>query len=766
MAKKHKKKDKVIIKLLLEDVLNYFKNSPTSLHNYKQVSAGIGIEDALDRMQVMEILESLVANGQLSEPEPGKFRYTSMGSSFLDGKVDLTTGGAGYVISSESPEDVYVRENYLMNALNGDLVRVHLFARRKGKKLEGEVVEILERSKTEFVGIVQLSQKFAFVVPDSNKMPIDIFVPLNELNGAKDGDKVVVKMVDWPESAKNPFGEITRVLGKPGDNNVEMNAIMLDYNLPMEFPADVEAEAERIPMDISDAEIKNRRDFRGTTTFTIDPADAKDFDDALSIKKLDNGNWEIGVHIADVSHYVKPGSLLEEEALKRATSVYLVDRVVPMLPEHLSNGVCSLRPDEDKLTYSAVFEMNEEAYVISQWFGRTVIRSIKRFAYEDAQKIIEGAEGELKEEILTMNTLAKKLRERRYQKGSIAFDKVEVKFNLDENGKPLGVFFKVQKEANQLIEDFMLLANRSVAEYVATMGKDDGNKKNQKMNNPSKPFVYRVHDKPDPDKLTEFSRFVAQFGYKFNFQNESTISSNMNNLMAEIKGKGEANVIETLAIRTMAKAIYTTKNIGHYGLGFKFYTHFTSPIRRYPDVMVHRLLDAYMNGKTWENENELELKAKYSSDLEKRAAEAERSSIKYKQVEFLKDKIGESFKAVISGVTEWGLFVEIIENKCEGLIRLRDIADDYYFFDEESYSIIGKDKKKRYRLGDEVVIMVKRADLVKKQLDFSLVDEGFEDSVRPRFATERSGKFHGERPAESRSGGFNKGGKRDKNRRS
>ena len=504
MAKKHKKKDKVIIKLLLEDVLNYFKNSPTLLHNYKQVSAGIGIEDALDRMQVMEILESLVANGQLSEPEPGKFRYTSMGSSFLDGKVDLTTGGAGYVISSESPEDVYVRENYLMNALNGDLVRVHLFARRKGKKLEGEVVEILERSKTEFVGIVQLSQKFAFVVPDSNKMPIDIFVPLNELNGAKDGDKVVVKMVDWPESAKNPFGEITRVLGKPGDNNVEMNAIMLDYNLPMEFPADVEAEAERIPMDISDAEIKNRRDFRGTTTFTIDPADAKDFDDALSIKKLDNGNWEIGVHIADVSHYVKPGSLLEEEALKRATSVYLVDRVVPMLPEHLSNGVCSLRPDEDKLTYSAVFEMNEEAYVISQWFGRTVIRSIKRFAYEDAQKIIEGADGELKEEILTMNTLAKKLRERRYQKGSIAFDKVEVKFNLDENGKPLGVFFKVQKEANQLIEDFMLLANRSVAEYVATMGKDDGNKKNQKMNNPSKPFVYRVHDKPDPDKLTEF----------------------------------------------------------------------------------------------------------------------------------------------------------------------------------------------------------------------------------------------------------------------
>jgi len=747
MAKKLKKKDKVLVKLLLEDVLNYFQQQPSVMHNYKDVCEGLNLMDPLDRVQVMEILEALVANGQLSEPQPGKFRYSSMGSSFIDGKVDLTTSGAAYIVSPGNPEDVYVRENYLMNALNGDRVRVHLFARRKGKKLEGEVVEILERAKSEFVGIVQLSQKFAFVVPDSTKMPIDIFVPLNELNGAKNGEKVLVKMLDWPEGAKNPFGSVVRVLGKPGDNNVEMNAIMLDFNLPMLFTEEVEAEANRIPNEISESEIKKRRDFRGITTFTIDPVDAKDFDDALSIQKLENGNWEIGVHIADVSHYVKPGSILDEEAYKRATSVYLVDRVVPMLPEHLSNGVCSLRPDEDKLCYSAVFELDEEAVVKNQWFGRTVIRSIRRFAYEDAQKVIETGEGDLKDEILTMNKLARKLRERRYKNGSIAFDKVEVKFRLDKEGKPLGVFFKVQQEANQLIEDFMLLANRSVAEVVATMGK--GEKGDKRSNAPRKPFVYRVHDRPDPEKLSEFSRFVLQFGYKVNFQSENNISSALNQLMKDVKGKGEENVIETLAIRTMAKAIYTTKNIGHYGLAFKFYTHFTSPIRRYPDVMVHRLLDVYMAGRSAETESELEMRCKHSSEMEKKAADAERSSVKYKQVEFLKDKIGESFKGVISGVTEWGIFVEIIENKCEGLVRLRDIQDDFYFFDEESYSIIGKKFKKRYRLGDEVLVSVKRADLVKKQLDFSLV----EDVVIPlaknirqeEFAKKKSGKFRHKR---------------------
>jgi ribonuclease R len=439
------------------------------------------------------------------------------------------------------------------------------------------------------------------------------------------------------------------------------------------------------------------------------------------------------VHIADVSYYVKPGSILEEEAYRRATSVYLVDRVVPMLPEHLSNGVCSLRPDEDKLTYSAVFELNDDAEVQSEWFGRTVIRSTRRFAYEEAQKVIETGEGDLKEEILTLNRLAHIMRDRRYQRGSIAFDKVEVKFRLDKEGKPLGVYFKVQQEANELIEDFMLLANRSVAEYIATMGKKEGDKKSASAR---KPFVYRVHDKPDPEKLMEFSRFVAQFGYKFKFQSEAQISHQMNDLMKEVKGKGEANVIETLAIRTMAKAIYTTKNIGHYGLGFKFYTHFTSPIRRYPDVMVHRLLDAYMDNRIWEGETELETKCKHSSEQEKRASDAERASVKYKQVEFLKDKVGEEFRGVISGVTEWGIFVEILENKCEGLVRLRDIPDDYYFFDEESYSIIGKDRRKRYRLGDEVSITVKRADLVKKQLDFALVDDSPKRFSTPSFTKE------------------------------
>lgn len=721
MSKKHKKKERVSSKLLLDDVLRYFSGAPKQLHNYKQVCTGLHISDPADRVKVMEVLEQLVHTGQLAEPEPGRFRYISQGSSYMTGTADLSASGAVYVSSPEFDEDIYVSAHNSLNALSGDTVKVHLFARRRSRRQEGEIVEIIERGRTTFVGIVQLSKKFAFVVPDSNKMPIDIFVPLGDLNGAKDGDKVQVKIADWPAHAKNPFGEVTKVLGRPGENNVEMNAIMIDFDLPVDFPEEVEKAANAIPMEIPAAEIKKRRDFRSITTFTIDPVDAKDFDDALSIRKLPNGNWEVGVHIADVSYYVKPGSVLEKEALRRATSVYLVDRVVPMLPEHLSNGVCSLRPDEEKLCYSAVFEMDEEAQVKDQWFGRTVIRSDRRFTYEEAQQVIETGQGDFSSEILTLNRLAHQLRERRYRKGSIAFDKVEVKFRLDENGKPIGVYFKVQKEANELIEDFMLLANRSVAELIGNPGGGKGKKDRQRLK--PKPFVYRVHDRPDPEKLQEFARFVLQFGYKVKFQNEQQISASMNQLMKDIKGKGEENVIETLAIRTMAKATYTTKNIGHYGLAFPYYTHFTSPIRRYPDVMVHRLLEAYLHNQVWESEGELELRCKHSSEMEKRAADAERSSVKYKQVEYLKDKIGKEFEGVISGVTEWGLFVEIIENKCEGLVRIRDIRDDMYFFDEESYSIIGRRYKKRYRLGDHVTITVRKADLVKKQLDFALVTD-------------------------------------------
>ena len=739
MGKKSKKNKNAGHKLLLEDVMAYFKAEPRALHNYKQVCAGLDIQDSVDRLQVLELLEALVHQGQLAEPETGRFRYVHVESSTVEGKIDMASRGAAYLISTELEEDVYIREHDMGNALHGDLVKVKLYARRRGRKLEGEVVEIVQRAKTEFVGIVELSPKFAFVIPDSSKMPVDIFVALSDLGGAKQGDKVVVKMLDWPEHAKNPSGEIVRVLGRPGENNVEMHAILLDYNLPVDFPEAVEREANAIPMEISEAEIKKRRDFRDVVTFTIDPIDAKDFDDALSVRKLENGNWEVGVHIADVSHYVKPGSLLEEEAYKRATSVYLVDRVVPMLPEHLSNGVCSLRPNEEKLTYSAVFEIDDEAVVHNQWFGRTVIRSQRRFAYEEAQSVIETGEGDLKEEILTLNRLARIMRANRFHRGAIAFDKVEVKFRLDKQGKPLGVYFKIQQEANELIEEFMLLANRSVAEFIGMYGQEGA--KAKKSAAPGKPFVYRVHDKPDPEKLNEFARFASQFGYKLKFQSEAQISSSLNQLMEQVKGKGEQNVIETLAIRTMAKAIYTTKNIGHYGLAFKHYTHFTSPIRRYPDVMVHRLLEAYMHNSQWEGQSELEFRCKHSSDMEKLASEAERASIKYKQVEFLKDKIGETFKGVISGVTEWGMFVEIIDNKCEGLVRLRDMQDDFYSFDEESYSIVGKRYRKRYRLGDEIMITVKRADLVKKQLDFAIFEDDLFSAPKPMKPGGKRNKF-------------------------
>lgn len=713
--KRNKKSDsKGQQKRLFEEILTFFRKSSHRAYNYKQVCGSLGITSSDERMKVLDVLETLTFQGMLLEPEAGKYKLPLIESNYAEGKVDLLTSGAAYVIVENQEQDIYINPQNRLNALHGDKVKVHLFAQRRNRRPEGEITEIIERNKSSFVGIIEVSKRFAYVIPDSQKMPIDIFVPIDETLGAQNGDKVVAKITDWPQHAKNPVGEVIQVLGKPGKHSVEMHAIMVDFELPISFPRDVESAANLIPMDIPKDELKKRRDFRSITTFTIDPVDAKDFDDALSIQRLENGNFEIGVHIADVSHFVKPNDVIDRDAKERATSVYLVDRVVPMLPEHLSNGVCSLRPNEEKLCYSAVFEMNENAEVVNEWFGRTVINSDRRFTYEEAQEIIEGKSGDFENEIRDLNRLARKMRDERYKKGAIDFDKVEVKFNLDKEGKPLGVFFKVQKEANQLIEEFMLLANKKVAELI-------GKPKDGKSDN-IRPFVYRIHDKPNPEKLQSFSNFIKQFGYKVKFDNEKKVAESLNKLIKEVKGKGESNIIETLAIRSMAKAVYTTKNIGHYGLGFAFYTHFTSPIRRYPDVMVHRVLTQYLANEKPTPQDELEIQCKHSSEMEKKAADAERASVKYKQVEFLMDKIGEQFDGIISGVTEWGVFVEIVENKCEGMIRLRDMKDDYYYFDEETLSIIGRKYKRRYRLGDAVRIEIRKADLLKKQLDFTLID--------------------------------------------
>ncbi len=719
MAKKYiQKKQGPKKSYFFEEILKVLSNYPNKTFNYKQIAAELNVTEQSQRLLINSILEELKANDTVSEPERGKFKIKTT-SVIITGKVDMTSSGTAYVVSEESENDVFINQKKTFNAMHGDTVKVKVFPARKGKP-EGEIIEIIERAKTEFVGVIQLSPKFAFLVPSNNRTHIDIYIPLSKLKGAKDGQKAIAKITEWPQGAVNPIGEITDVLGDAGNNNTEMHAILAEFGLPYEFPKDVEKIADLIPTEITETEIKKRRDFRTITTFTIDPVDAKDFDDALSIQKLPNGNWEIGVHIADVSHYVKPDSIIDKEAVSRATSVYLVDRVVPMLPEILSNNVCSLRPNEEKLCFSAVFEITDDAEVVNEWFGRTVINSDRRFTYEEAQIVIETGLGDFNEEILVLNRLAKILRANRFKKGSIAFEKMEVKFHLDEIGNPTGVYFKIAKDANQLIEDFMLLANRKVAEFVGKKSKDKS--QDAKPKDGHKAFVYRVHDKPNPDKLSQFAEFVGKFGYKFNMQNEKTIPQSMNTLLKEVNEKKEAGMIELLAIRTMAKAVYTTKNIGHYGLGFEYYTHFTSPIRRFPDVMVHRLLQHYLDGGKSPNEEALEEQCKHSSDMEKLAADAERASIKYKQVQFLKDKIGQEFDGKISGVTEWGIFVEIIENHCEGMIRLRDLTDDNYFFDEDNYCLRGRRTGKVLTLGDTVRIEVKRADLAKKQLDFALVE--------------------------------------------
>ncbi len=745
--KKHKEQIKSPVQAyLLSEVFKTLNSHPNKTFNYKQLTTAIKpgfmnyvretlggdvvVEDLATELkkEILIIIRTLMAKGDLLEVERGKYKLKPK-HAYTEGVIDISASGAAYLLSENDEDDIYIAPRNVKNALNGDRVKIYLYARHKNQRLEGEVVEIIERSKTEFAGNVQLQGKFAFVVPDSSKMLVDIFIPQHLIGDAQHGQKVIAEIVDWPRGTKNPIGKITKLLGWPGDNDVEMNSILSEYGFPLEFPRRVEEESAKIPEAIPAEEISRRRDFRKITTFTIDPYDAKDFDDALSIQKLQNGNWEIGVHIADVTYYIRPQTYLDKEAYFRGTSVYLVDRVIPMLPEKLSNGVCSLRPNEDKLCFAAVFEMNDAGRVVNSWFGKTIIHSDKRFAYEDAQNVIETGEGPLKEEILTLNTLAQKLRSERFRKGAIAFEKMEVKFKLDEKGKPLGVYLKESKEANKLIEEFMLLANRSVAELIGRKHIVTSQKKNKRgeqeeetMTVQKRPFVYRVHEGPVSDKLQNFARFASKWGYKLKIDNDKEISNSLNSLMKSLHGKKEQNVLEQLAIRTMSKAIYTTENIGHYGLAFDFYTHFTSPIRRYPDMMVHRLLESYLNNKNEVDREQLEEQCKHSTQMEIKASEAERASIKYKQVEFLQDKIGEVYDGLISGVTEWGLFVEIIENKCEGMVRLRDLDDDFYEFDDTNYCVIGARTKKRYTMGDNVRVQVMRCDLIRKQIDFKMIN--------------------------------------------
>ncbi|MBS2210358.1 ribonuclease R [Carboxylicivirga mesophila] len=722
MGKKKKKSSrKTELRQLIQGL---FFNNPKRTFNYKQVSGLLEVKKKTGRQQVQIILNELFESGYLTEVAAGKYKLLSRGST-LTGVVDMTATGSAYVVPDEENEggDIFIPRNNMNQALHGDHVKVFMHARRRNRQPEGEIIEVLKRKRETFVGVMQISRGLAFLVVDDRVMPHDIFIPPKALNGAKDGQKAIARIVEWPERAKNPIGEIIDVLGDVGDNQAEMHAILAEFNLPYRYPQEVIDEAETIDAEISPEEIKKRRDFRQVTTFTIDPVDAKDFDDALSLQKLDNGNWEVGVHIADVTHYVEPKSLLEKEAYDRATSVYLVDRVVPMLPERLSNFICSLRPHEEKLCFSAVFEMDDQANVINSWFGRTVIYSDRRFTYEEAQEIIETGKGDLSDEILTLDKLAKALRDKRFSEGSVGFERVEVKFNIDEKGKPVSVFFKESKDANKLIEEFMLLANKKVAQLIGNKELDKGSRGKPKT------FVYRIHDVPNPDKFENFASFVRRFGYEAMPKGVETVSASLNRLLEEVKGKGEQNMIETLAIRTMAKAVYSTHNIGHYGLSFKFYSHFTSPIRRYPDMMVHRLLQRYLDGGRSVNEETYEEMCEHSSDMEQRAADAERASIKYKQVEFMKDHIGQTFEGVISGVTEWGLYVEIIENKCEGMIPIRDLDDDFYHFDEDNYCLVGRKYNRKYQLGDQLKIVIANANLEKKQLDFALAD-GETDSTK------------------------------------
>ncbi len=715
--KRNKSKHKADNGDLKQRALSAFQRYPGETVNHRQLAKRMGINDEPTQRMIPDILSELKNEKQIKETERGRYQLSYDSTGCVVGKVDMTAHGYAYIISPESEEDVFVSQKNLRESLHGDTVKVHLFARRKGAKLEGQVVEVIEHARTSFVGTIGITENFAFMIPDSRLMPYDLFIPQDKQNGAKDGQKVVARIVEWPHRAKNPIGEVIQVLGYPGQNETEMHSILAECELPYKFEQYVEDAAGAIPSEITEDEIQNRRDFRGVPTLTIDPADAKDFDDALSLRTLKNGNREIGVHIADVTHYIQPGSIIDKEAINRATSVYLVDRVVPMLPEKLSNNLCSLRPDEDKLCFSAVFEMNENAEVLRQWFGPTVIRSTNRLSYEEAQIVIDTGEGKMNEEVGVLHRLAQTIRKDRFKKGSISFERAEPKFELDENGKPLSVYFTENTTSHQLIEEFMLLANRRVAEFCSGILQTESPERKGK----GKACVYRVHDKPNPEKLEKFAGFISRFGYSIKTSSDRAIAVSLNNLLDKVKGKKEENMVETLALRSMAKADYSTDNIGHYGLGFKYYTHFTSPIRRYPDMMVHRLLRYYLFETGVKPEkNDLEALCRQASNMERRAVDAERASVKYKQVEFMSDKVGQCFDGIISGVTEWGIYVELNDNKCEGMIHIRDLNDDFYIFDEDNYCIKGKRRGRTFQLGEPIRVEVWRANLMKKQLDFRL----------------------------------------------
>lgn len=709
MAKRKKERSKK--REVEQAVMTVFRNSPKEHFNYKQIAKQIGAEGHARKLMVANILANLAADGLISETDRGRFRLNNLGT-LACGTFRRRNNGKNFFVAEDGGAPVFVAERNSGRAMDGDTVKVQLLAKRKGAEPEAQVVEIVQRIERTFVGKLQVEKGFAFLVTEDKTLANDVFIPKDKLKGGKNGDKAVVRIVEWTEDAKNPRGEVIDILGTAGHNTTEMHAILAEFGLPYKYPAAVEKAAERIPERIPEAEIARREDFRSVTTFTIDPEDAKDFDDALSARLLPNGNWEAGVHIADVTHYVGPDSIVEREARQRATSVYLVDRTIPMLPERLSNLVCSLRPDEEKLCFSVVFELDANAEVKNYRIARTVIRSDRRFTYEEAQRVIETKRGDCLTEIAALDALAKKLRSRRFKNGAIDFERYEVKFKTDDKGKPLGVYFKESTDANKLIEEFMLLANKTVAEFVG-----------QSKENKKKTFVYRVHDLPEAEKMENFAVFVRRFGYKMKTEGRKTdLSKGINHLLDAVRGKPEQNLIETLAVRSMQKAKYSTANIGHYGLAFDYYTHFTSPIRRYPDMMAHRLLERYLAGGRSVPKPRYEEMCKHSSAMEALAANAERASVKYKQVEYMSGCIGKTYDGVISGVTEWGLYVELNENKCEGLVPIRDLQDDFYEFDEKNYCLTGRRRKQRFRLGDPVVVRVAQANLERKQIDFKLIE--------------------------------------------